>query len=392
MEYMTTKEASKKWGISTTRITVLINQGRFPGVQRAGKSWLLPTDTPKPEDRRLNRGASAAAEKAESFSFPMFPFLPDWNESMGLGLSNQEKKLLNAEKAVLECRFRDAHSMLVPILRSPMNPAVELAALWNAGICTIALNMPHDFSKIYLRMQLLLSGDIPHREDYAILLDTLKTYVQSMGTVASNASFNTDIHYHCLPMLCMQIGFTSMSAEATKTYSADVPLLEMLLRFLEHTGAIALVENMHFYLLGIHHLRGNTEAMRKHAEAIVQIAYEQEHYFALVTFGRYFPTVLSPILERYPAPFADRFHSLSAEYATNFALFSASLSTDSVFSKLREADYPYVVGVMQELPNKTIAERLGVTEQTIKRKIGQVAEKLGLSSKKELREYLCRYL
>ena len=30
MEYISTKEASAKWGISTTRITILANEGRIP--------------------------------------------------------------------------------------------------------------------------------------------------------------------------------------------------------------------------------------------------------------------------------------------------------------------------------------------------------------------------
>ena len=52
MEYITTKEASEKWGISTTRITILANQGRIPGAQRLGKSWLIPASATKPSTGR----------------------------------------------------------------------------------------------------------------------------------------------------------------------------------------------------------------------------------------------------------------------------------------------------------------------------------------------------
>lgn len=58
MEYMTTKEASAKWGISTSRITILANEGRIPGAQRFGRSWLIPFSAPKPPELKPDRSGS----------------------------------------------------------------------------------------------------------------------------------------------------------------------------------------------------------------------------------------------------------------------------------------------------------------------------------------------
>ena len=56
MEFISTKEASEKWGISERRIQKLCEEGRIPGVFRFGRSWAIPKDAEKPKDgRRKNK-------------------------------------------------------------------------------------------------------------------------------------------------------------------------------------------------------------------------------------------------------------------------------------------------------------------------------------------------
>ena len=52
MEYLTTIEMSKKWGISSRRIALLCEQHRVDGVIKKGKTWLIPYNALKPEDGR----------------------------------------------------------------------------------------------------------------------------------------------------------------------------------------------------------------------------------------------------------------------------------------------------------------------------------------------------
>ena len=49
MDYITTIEMSKIWGISSRRISLLCSQGRVPGAEKKGKTWLIPKDAVKPE-------------------------------------------------------------------------------------------------------------------------------------------------------------------------------------------------------------------------------------------------------------------------------------------------------------------------------------------------------
>ena len=56
MKYMSTFEIAEKWGISHRRVSLLCNQNRIPGAQRAGSRWIIPEDAEKPNDARIKSG------------------------------------------------------------------------------------------------------------------------------------------------------------------------------------------------------------------------------------------------------------------------------------------------------------------------------------------------
>jgi len=49
MNYITTKEVSEKWGITTRRVTKLCKEGRIDGALMMGNIWVIPKDSPRPE-------------------------------------------------------------------------------------------------------------------------------------------------------------------------------------------------------------------------------------------------------------------------------------------------------------------------------------------------------
>lgn len=55
MEYLTTTEASLKWNITPRRIAILCEQNRIVGVIKKGKTWLIPSNSYKPDDARRKK-------------------------------------------------------------------------------------------------------------------------------------------------------------------------------------------------------------------------------------------------------------------------------------------------------------------------------------------------
>ena len=55
MEFMTTKEAVKRWNISERRIRQLLQEGRIEGAIKVGNTWNIPISANKPADKRSIR-------------------------------------------------------------------------------------------------------------------------------------------------------------------------------------------------------------------------------------------------------------------------------------------------------------------------------------------------
>lgn len=56
MTYLSVKQTSERWGISTRRIQILCGEDRIPGAMRVGSYWAIPSDAEKPKDARLKSG------------------------------------------------------------------------------------------------------------------------------------------------------------------------------------------------------------------------------------------------------------------------------------------------------------------------------------------------
>lgn len=53
MDYLTAKQAAKKWNISPRRVQVLCEQGRIKGAVRLGWALAIPKGAEKPADLRI---------------------------------------------------------------------------------------------------------------------------------------------------------------------------------------------------------------------------------------------------------------------------------------------------------------------------------------------------
>ena len=54
MDYMTLKEASEKWGVSSRQVNYYCVEGRIPGAVKMAGVWLIPKEAEKTIDERRN--------------------------------------------------------------------------------------------------------------------------------------------------------------------------------------------------------------------------------------------------------------------------------------------------------------------------------------------------
>lgn len=83
MEYISAIEASERWGVSLRQVQRLLADNRIPRAKKYGRSWMIPGDAEKPADPRREKkppGQSLSSELArviEATSLPMPAHNPD---------------------------------------------------------------------------------------------------------------------------------------------------------------------------------------------------------------------------------------------------------------------------------------------------------------------------
>lgn len=69
MEYISVREAAKKWGVSMRRVQYLCSHGQIKDVGRMGRMWLIPCGAKAPDDLRQKSAGVLSEDKGERPQF-----------------------------------------------------------------------------------------------------------------------------------------------------------------------------------------------------------------------------------------------------------------------------------------------------------------------------------
>lgn len=64
-EYISVKDAAKKWSVSERRVQKLCEQNRIDGVVRFGYVWAIPANAEKPADKRIKKRGDGGATNSD---------------------------------------------------------------------------------------------------------------------------------------------------------------------------------------------------------------------------------------------------------------------------------------------------------------------------------------
>jgi hypothetical protein len=68
LDWITPKQAAEQWGITLRQVQILCKAGRVDGAIQVSRVWLIPRNTPKPQDSRVKSGRYVNWRKKEQHS------------------------------------------------------------------------------------------------------------------------------------------------------------------------------------------------------------------------------------------------------------------------------------------------------------------------------------
>lgn len=62
MDYATTVDKAKEWGVSQRRVAIFCKEGRVKGAELLGRTWFIPKEAKKPIDPRKLKKMNGESE------------------------------------------------------------------------------------------------------------------------------------------------------------------------------------------------------------------------------------------------------------------------------------------------------------------------------------------
>ena len=71
-EMLSVKEVAKRWNVPEQQVSRYCRENRIPGADRKGRSWLIPSNAEKPQDkRRKSRKALEHSKTSTKLPLPI---------------------------------------------------------------------------------------------------------------------------------------------------------------------------------------------------------------------------------------------------------------------------------------------------------------------------------
>lgn len=395
MEYITIKEAANKWFVSERMVQLMCKNNQIPGTIKWGRSWMIPKDAVKPIDGRKK----PEKEKKEQ----------DWLDHL-LPLMNSEFELGNLSAYIESLPTEEMRQIVLAeyaYFSGNDEEACKISEQWM------------NYEKLSVRlsaMVLFTYANLPlgHTRMSSVGLEKLQEMVKSM----ENAEMNQK-------QQAMYLFIYTMSRVLLHLSLDDVPPMEQYLCYLPRglrayacyiiarkaylngeygraqgiAETALLIQERPCIIPSIYlHLVSSMSLM-----AMKQIEEAKTHFMSAWELAKV-DGILQPFAEHhdlldglieiclqgaYPKEYR-KIISITNRYSSGWRKVHNITSGDTVAENLTSLEFSIAMLANRGWTNAEIAEHLHFSEHTVKRYVSDIYQKLGISSRKQLQQFMLR--
>lgn len=194
MDYITVKEASKKWKLTERSIQNYCKNKKISGAKCIGKQWLIPADAKRPLDGRSK--SSKVAHEIDPYHFPLFAFSPYF--SLYTELSESEQMLYDAENLYLCGHYVECITKCRKIQSTTTSTSVKFGTFCVIGYASLVLGLYTECVSSINSMRKIIEKEKLHKEDYKLLLCGLVQHI-TRGPSELNEIVPADLSSEAMP-------------------------------------------------------------------------------------------------------------------------------------------------------------------------------------------------
>lgn len=395
MEYITAKEAAKKWNVSIRLIQRYCSNGRIKGARKSGNVWEIPCHAIKPTDpRRKEEGNETDKKPSFQNLMPLMntPFQPgDCQKRLNSMKEGARKDIAYAEYYY----FRGNPQMAAQIAKQYLtcsNTELHLSACLIYAFSNLSIGQIEQAKQVLEKIKSTLKED----KERAQQIKVIDAFIAMAAAVLLHLPLPEDIPsmQEFIPILPFGLRSFALYVEAhylylQKNYEKSIGMIE---------AALAMGANQYPIPAIYLHLAAVMDYMSlkqlEKAENHLLIAWELARPDDLIEgFGEHHG-LLGGMLEavikpKWPEDFK-RIISITYEFSAGWRKIHNPVTGHEVANDLSTTEFAVAMLAARGWTNSEIAKHLNISSNTVKNHISQAIKKLHVENRKALKQYMLK--
>ncbi len=410
MEYLSVKEAAEKWGVSERYVQQCCTKGRILGAVKFGGVWAIPAQLEKPERRRKTTAereepSAAALQEPAEFSplteparrvvMPLIntPFVPGHCREAVEQIGDPDARNI----ALAEYYYFSGHSSeasdLAELYLASDDVMLQLSACWIYGYANLALDRIDRARRAVTQLNTILASldeDTPEEvRAAAICIATAASVLLHLPLPEGVPPAMQVLYLLPTGMRLMALYVQAHAAYLQKQYAASVGIAETALALGANRYPIPAIYLHLVAVMDYISLRQPDQA-REHLLSAWKLARPDDLIEALGEHHGLLGGMLEVVIKKeWPRDFR-RIIAITYSFSAGWRKIHNPDTGNSVADDLTTTEFAIAMLAARNWSNKEIGAHLGVSDNTVKQHLSAVFQKLGISQRKELEQFMLR--
>ncbi|MBQ1548219.1 MAG: helix-turn-helix domain-containing protein [Lachnospiraceae bacterium] len=390
MEFLSTTEVAKKWGVSRKTVTRYAADGKIEGAYLVGNTWMIPANARKVTGTVLNVQESKTdisdVSEENEYHFPLYLYRDFYNLKQGLKRP-EELKLYSAFEEALKSNYKKTYELSKEAFSITDDLSIRITCLYLMARSSLYENNYNLFMKHTLELNRIFAKDFDHKKELKTLLIDLETYYKGFDSLME-ASFDATVDYsdEVYPIITTMTLYRQILQSFKTRQEIDTTMYEMSLKFFETRGYIYPSILLSSELAFIYNQKMDTGLSNRYAKYAYDLANKNNGFLMLVDLYSLNPRLLDKALKHYKTKINPTLVRMTKEHKKAcIGLMIHLKKPQSLFSFIRD-DYDYIYYAIYNYSNKEIAAEKKISESAVAQRYTRLCRSFNVSRKKELVE------
>ncbi len=382
MDYMSVREAAERWGITEQEVKRCCVDGRLPGVVKQGNHWQIPKEADKPKE---------AVNLHIAMPLLNTPYTPGHGMEAAENIEDPDaRQIALAEYYYFSGKSKQASELAEPYLTHE-DLAFRLSACWIYAYANLATDRIPQTRKAMAQVRATLAGIDEHTplpyKALAICVSTAASVLLHLPLPKILSPLKQYIHQMPPGLRLFVLYVEAHHAYLNRQYGACIGIAETALAL---ESELYPIPNIYLHLvatMGYINLRQTKEA-KEHLLAAWELARPDDMIEAFGEHHGLLGGMLEAVLKKeFPEDFS-RIIAITYSFSAGWRKIHNHETGRNVADDLTTTEFAIAMLAARDWTNKEIGDHLNISTNTVKMHISSALQKLGISQRKELAEFM----